>query len=374
MSDFAAIILAAGFSSRMTGFKPLLPLGGCSVLARVVGLFREAGVQRIVVVTGHQAEEIAYAVKNLGCGTTHNAAYAEGMFSSVRTGVAALPESCAGFFMLPVDIPLVRPQTVRHLHQSFDAAKDQVLIPTFHGEEGHPPLISADAAPMILKSDGEGGLRRVLEHMEKRHVPVPDSAVLLDMDTDEDYARLKDVSRNMSLPTPDECAALMEFMSLPERVRSHCAAVARAALVIGQSLNKKLQKPLDLRIIERAALVHDLAKGSRRHEEEGGRILRQWGFDAVADIVAAHRDVSLPAEVRITENEVVFMADKLVAGSGFTPLEERYEAVLRRHGHDPEARAAIEGRRERARTMLARLDAASGGNMAELVREELERA
>jgi len=87
----AAIVLAAGFSSRMGAFKPLLPFGERTVVAHVVANLRAAGLQRIHVVTGFEAENLAPELNRLGVTRAHNPDFAKGMFSSVRAGVASLP-------------------------------------------------------------------------------------------------------------------------------------------------------------------------------------------------------------------------------------------------------------------------------------------
>lgn len=371
MSELCAVILAAGFSSRMSGFKPLLELGDMSALARCVALFRGAGINDVVVVTGFRREEVEAAAGREGARSVFNADHASGMFSSVRAGVAALSKHCAGFFLLPVDIPLVRPQTVRSLAQEFVAGQEEVLIPHFLGQPGHPPLIPASFRQAIARSRGDaGGLRSLLEQGVVRTVPVPDQGVLLDMDTDQDLERLEQRLARIGLPGKEECDALLDYNDTPENVRAHGRAVARAALNIAKALNavRRTESPaLDLERVERAALLHDLAKGHPRHEAYGGELLRAWEFSAVADIVAAHRDTTLPETQAIGEREVVFMADKLIQGVRAVPLTSRYDAVLERHGHDPEARVAIEGRRRRALALLRRMEAEIGVELSRLI-------
>lgn len=191
--ELAAIVPAAGLSSRSTGFKPLLELGGRTLLSRAVGLFLRAGVARVVVVTGHQAERVTGAAAALGATPVFNRDFRTGMFSSVQAGVRALPRGCAGFFVLPVDVPLVRPATVRALARAFGGADGEVFVPAYHGHPGHPPLIPAALIPAILGSDGQGGLRALLQARGVRQLPVSDQGVLLDVDTDADFARLAEM-------------------------------------------------------------------------------------------------------------------------------------------------------------------------------------
>ena len=129
---------------------------------------------------------------------------------------------------------------------------------------------------------------------------------------------------------------------------------------------------LDLERVERAALVHDLAKGKPNHEELGGEWLEAAGFTDIASIVALHRDLPDPESTPITERVLVFMADKFVAGSTVVPLEQRYAQALEYYGHIEKARTAIEGRRARAMLLADRIGRETGTNVHTLAVEVLE--
>jgi CTP:molybdopterin cytidylyltransferase MocA len=192
MPALSAIILAAGFSSRLGAFKPLLPLGEKTVLERVLSLYRAAEISDIAVVTGYRAEELTPLIEGFGARALFNPDYAQGMFSSVVTGVSGLPPSCAGFFLHPVDIPLVRYETLIALQQAFQQGTSSVYYPAFQHVRGHPPLISAVHIEAIQSWHGSGGLRVFLrEHPDDAlDVAVEDPFILQDMDTPEDYERL----------------------------------------------------------------------------------------------------------------------------------------------------------------------------------------
>lgn len=213
---FAAIILAAGLSSRLAdptlphgGFKPLLPLDGETLLGRAAALFRAAGVDEIHVVTGHREAEVLAEAERLALSCVHNPDFARGMFSSARAGLAALPHGLDATFVLPVDIPLVRPATLQRLQAAFSG--QPALVPEFLGEPGHPPLIAAWAAPFILEWSGEEGLRGALAALcafagcpgGPLRVPVPDADVLFDLDRPKDYREaLRRVARR-GMPTAE---------------------------------------------------------------------------------------------------------------------------------------------------------------------------
>jgi CTP:molybdopterin cytidylyltransferase MocA len=192
-SSIAAVILSAGFSERMGRFKPLLPLGTRTIIERVVNTFQSAGIGEILVVTGYRAADVRQAVSALPVRCVANTDYMKGMFSSVLAGIQRLSEDCRAFFVHPADIPLVKPQTIRQLAGAFGEDSPVVLYPTFDGRRGHPPLIAASLIPRILMWSGSGGLRAVLtgHHDDSAELAVNDEGILMDLDTPEDYQRMR---------------------------------------------------------------------------------------------------------------------------------------------------------------------------------------
>lgn len=196
-----AIILAGGLSSRMQGFKPLLQIGEKTAIEHGVTLFLEAGVTDIVTVLGYRADELTPLVKTLSSRCVFNGLYLDGMFSSVRAGVRALPQGCDAFYLLPVDIPLVQPATLQQLSEGL--SQDPSLLvcyPCFQSKRGHPPLISAGLAKEIIAYDGKHGMRGYLRKYNERslNILVDDPFVVMDVDTQEDLAALRNAYKKMS--------------------------------------------------------------------------------------------------------------------------------------------------------------------------------
>ncbi len=189
MKKIASIILAAGFSSRMGQFKPVLPVGDKTLVAHVIDMYRTAGIADIRVVVGHHAECLYPVLHSLGVATVENQKYEDGMFSSVQAGIRSLGEAHQGFFVHPVDVPLVQPQTIHHLLTRFHEDSDRILYPACQGRRGHPPFISAVFADSILNWNGRNGLKGALSELEEkaRDVIVEDEGILFDMDTEVDY-------------------------------------------------------------------------------------------------------------------------------------------------------------------------------------------
>ena len=191
-ASVAAIILAAGYSSRMGRLKPLLPLGERTVIARVVSLFKEAGLGQVLVVLGHAREKIAPVLPPLGARPVDNPDFAQGMFSSVRAGASALDPGTEAFFMLPVDIPLVERSTVEAMLAAQRQRPQSVIYPCFQGRRGHPPLLPAGLIPAILDHPPDGNLRQVLSPRagDAFNLEVADENILFDIDDWNDYQEL----------------------------------------------------------------------------------------------------------------------------------------------------------------------------------------
>ena len=363
----AAVVLAAGASSRMGYFKPLLDLGGQSPLARVVGLFQDHGVEPVLVVTGHRAGELAPVVRELGGEPVFNPDHRQGMFASLRAGLAALPPGAPAFFLLPVDIPLVRGHTLIRLLQAWSPGREQALLPTFGGQPGHPPLIAAGLAPAIAAYAGPGGLRGFWQANPGlvKEVPVADRFILRDLDRPEDHQRMLRDLPGRRVPDSSECLALLRgVLGRDSELVAHCRAVGAVALALARGVNAA-GGSLDERLALAGGLLHDVAKGSPDHAAAGAALLREMGFPAVAPLAGLHLDMEVAGQAPLSEAELVHLADKLVLGAGRVGLEERYAARLDSLGERPEVRAAILRRRATARRIAARVERALGCGLEE---------
>ncbi|HLJ56581.1 MAG TPA: nucleotidyltransferase family protein [Chthonomonadaceae bacterium] len=201
----AAIILAAGQSRRMGRLKMLLPFGDRPMLARVIeSLAVCSAVGPILVVTGHAAEEIRDAVGEYDAVRwVHNPDHAAGgMLSSVKAGVAALPEGCPAFFLALGDQPLVRSATLDALANRWDAESRPIAIPTYEGRRGHPVLISARFAGEILALGETETLKTLINRHEDliSESVVDDPGAVSDVDTPDEYERALALWREMSGP------------------------------------------------------------------------------------------------------------------------------------------------------------------------------
>jgi len=200
--SLCAIIPAAGSSSRMGSSKAVLPLGGKTVLEYIIQTYAFAGITDIRVVTGYDREQVRSVLRDLPAKEIHNAGYQDGMYSSVRCGIASCGPEISGYFIHPVDIPLVTPRTIRFLCASAGPAGDRIACPVYKGQRGHPPLIGASFRAAILEVDRPQGLKGLLYEYSYAIVPVivDDPGVLLNMNTPADY---QEVLRRMENPAID---------------------------------------------------------------------------------------------------------------------------------------------------------------------------
>ena len=186
-----AIILAAGESRRMGQPKQLLPFDGKTMLECVIDAFRTPRVDEIRVVLGYQADEIAGKIAHTGCVIVNNPAYQQGMFTSMQAGLRALPKNTKLVLLAIGDQPRLKRQTVETLVDTFQKERHKILIPSYNGRQGHPPLLRAAYATEILAMDASMTLKHFYaEHADDiTRLVVEDEGVLVDIDDKETYER-----------------------------------------------------------------------------------------------------------------------------------------------------------------------------------------
>jgi len=366
--EITGLILAAGLASRMGKCKPLLPVPRVSALEVASSRMREAGVAEVIVVTGHNESRVAREAHRLGCVCARNKDYKSGMYSSVTTGIRALPRSAEAFFLLPADMPLVKASTYRKLIEAFHGwnGSPEVVYPVFCGLRVHPPLIGRNLIEPILSWRGEGGLRAFLADFphNSADIPVGDRGTALDMDTPEDYENLISYAKREFCPDPDECAELLRIAGTPEKVIRHERAVAEGAMRMADALAGHGAK-IDKNLLMSACLLHDIAKGEPDHEAEGARWLRAQGYEKVASIVASHKD--LPGGKKIGEAEILYLADKITDGTEVLPLGARLAKMEARFPPGSEARRGAARRIAAASDIQRKIEEASGMTLEKIL-------
>ena len=137
------LIVAAGLSSRMGCFKPLMPLRGKTILENTIDSLLMCGVSQIVVVLGYRGQEVETVLRSRYLPGTilpvYNQAYAStDMLASIQIGAAALPP-CSAFFLMPGDMPVVTKETFLAVCHAHSDSTPSITFPTLDGYRKHPP-------------------------------------------------------------------------------------------------------------------------------------------------------------------------------------------------------------------------------------------
>jgi probable phosphoglycerate mutase len=349
----------------MGGVKALLPLDGVPAVLRVAGSYASVGVEPIVVLGDH-ADRIAAVLAESRVRHVVNRDFATGMYSSVRRGVRALPADTSAFFVHPVDCALVRPETLGLIARTADLGA-AVTYPINGGTRGHPPLVAARLRGTIAASDPDGGLQALLRSRESAatDVAVGDPHILLDMDDRAAYERLCRLAERERLPDPEVCRELEERHGTPAPVVAHAETVAAVAGRLGSTL-RAVGVCLDLRLLEAAALLHDLARAEPRHAEVAAAVLDVEGYPRVASVVRHHMDLPVVPAVP-GEAELLYLADKLTVGAEIADLARKRGRAEARFAGDAAALAAARRRLDAAGVVAAQVERLAGLPLAEVV-------
>ena len=198
-TTIAAIVLAAGRSSRMGQHKLLLPLGGRSLVSYAVEAASASVADPVVVVLGYQAAEVAEVLPSGRYTTCFNADFASGMASSLRLGVETLSSLGAGTgpiigaAVLLADQPLVSANMINRVLLAAGAEPDAIIAAAYEGQRSTPVYFPAHLWSELLQIEGdEGGRSVIARHPDLlRLEPFDDPAMALDVDRMEDYLQLK---------------------------------------------------------------------------------------------------------------------------------------------------------------------------------------
>ncbi len=183
----AGLVLAAGTSSRMGRNKLLLPLGKQSVVRRAVGTALAAGLEPVLVVLGHESEAVQAALHGLRYTPVLNRHYAQGLHTSLRTGVAAVPATAQAALVLLADMPRVTADMVRTLVERYRATASPLVVSNYEGVEAPPMLYDRTLFPELLALDGDGCGKRVVKRHREESLQVPwPAAALADLDVPAD--------------------------------------------------------------------------------------------------------------------------------------------------------------------------------------------
>ena len=189
----AAVVLAAGQSTRMGSNKLLAELRGKPLVAQTVAQVQASGVNEVVVVTGHQAAEVRAALASAGARFVNNPNYFEGLATSVKAGIAAVQDFDAAFICLG-DMPLIRAADMQRMMAAFDVEEGRTLIAPSQGRKlGNPVLWGQEHFPALMALEGDRGARSLLEAQREAivEISVEHDGIMLDADTPEALEKIR---------------------------------------------------------------------------------------------------------------------------------------------------------------------------------------
>ena len=187
----AAIVPAAGMSTRMGRNKLLLAFRDKPLIARAVDTLLESEVDQVVVVLGHEADKVKAKLQGRQVTIVENPSYGQGMSTSIRVGLGAVSSDARAIMIYLADQPLLEPEEVNRLIRAFAEAREHnksIVVPFYRGQRGNPVILDASYKKDILEVVGEVGCKRVI----KRN---PDKVLVVEMETDHvvrDVDRMED--------------------------------------------------------------------------------------------------------------------------------------------------------------------------------------
>jgi molybdenum cofactor cytidylyltransferase len=191
----AALVLAAGRSTRMGGPNKLLAEIGGRPLVRIATEQALASQARpVIVVTGHQRERVEAALAGLDVTFVHNPDYTDGISTSVKAGIAAVPGDADGAIVCLGDMPQIDAKLIDRLLAAFDPEKGAlVVVPTMDGKRGNPVVWSRRFFPELGVLGGDVGARHLIASYPEAvaEVAVTGRAVFVDVDTPDALSELK---------------------------------------------------------------------------------------------------------------------------------------------------------------------------------------
>jgi CTP:molybdopterin cytidylyltransferase MocA len=193
----SAILLAAGSSRRMEQLKQLLPLHDKPIIRHCLDNLITSGIENIVAVLGYRGDEVLAAIQEMPVQIVLNENQESEMAESVRIGLRAIAEKSSGVLVCLSDHPLVSVDTLKSLMQCFVETPDKIIIPLYKGKRGHPTLFPRNVIEEIFEA---GTLRDIIDKNRTmlRFLNVQDEGVILDMDTKEDYERIRKKIRDLT--------------------------------------------------------------------------------------------------------------------------------------------------------------------------------
>jgi molybdenum cofactor cytidylyltransferase len=191
----AGIILAAGEARRFGRPKQIIDWYGEPLIRRIARIAVDSGLSEVIVVLGANAEQILPVLADLKVSTVLNAGWHEGQSSSVRAGIQSLGEHINAAIFILADQPFISAELIHALIAEHIVTLAPIIAPSVNGRRGNPILFDRVTFPDLMTLTGDEGGRAIINRFSACYINWHDPSILMDIDTTEDYLRLKD-SRN----------------------------------------------------------------------------------------------------------------------------------------------------------------------------------
>jgi molybdenum cofactor cytidylyltransferase len=196
----SAVILAAGMSTRMGVPKQLLALENRPLVRIVTENVLASSVAEVLVVTGYMKHEISAALNDLPVKIVFNPRYEQGQGTSLALGAAAADKNASALAVFMADQPLISASLINTVLDEFKKRRCLALRPVYNGAPGHPVIISGDLSKDLQMLQRDEGARHILKRLGSKvdYLQIQDEAAVFDIDTPEDFKKLKEISDILS--------------------------------------------------------------------------------------------------------------------------------------------------------------------------------
>ncbi len=186
-----AVVLSAGESSRMGRPKALLPIDGQTFIEKIVGALKKSSVAKVMVVLGHNADEMIQRIEHLRVEILVNPDYKLGQLSSLQVAVRRLEREpdCDGMLVHLVDHPYVNTELVQTMIKRYEDTGKLIVVPRYNGKRGHPVIFSRKLFSELLAAPVDQGAKAVVNAHRDDTLEIDTEAegVTVDIDTPELY-------------------------------------------------------------------------------------------------------------------------------------------------------------------------------------------
>jgi len=194
------IILAAGEGKRMRKVKLTLPLGDKQLIEWVLQAAKLTPLDKYFLVVRPEDKEIIKTGKKWGAEIVLNPEYKSGMSSSIQKALHQISsEELYGFFVLLGDQPLINPSILYKMLLAFTPGKKEIVVPFYKDRQGNPVFFDGYWKDELMKLSGDVGGRVLIKaHPERvKRFKIPNESILLDVDREEDYEKIKDIFNSL---------------------------------------------------------------------------------------------------------------------------------------------------------------------------------